>query len=177
MANQPIRKKENQSTQWPPRKPVCVGTVVLQGEKALLIRQARGHPLAGQWSVPWGMVETEETPSVAALRETEEESGICARIEGLLGVQELPEEGWIGIIYLCRHVSGFPFPGDPDEVDAASYFSLEEVNSFQEPLEPWSEWLVRRVLSKEFSYVLPVPDSPFQPRLAFFNTRGDLCRE
>ncbi|RMF32257.1 MAG: NUDIX domain-containing protein [Chloroflexi bacterium] len=59
-----------------PRMTVCVGAVVLQGDQALFVRQAPGHPLEGQWSIPWGIVEAPETPEAAALRETWEEGGI-----------------------------------------------------------------------------------------------------
>ncbi len=58
------------------RLAVCVGAVVWRDDQALFVRQAPGHPLAGQWTVPWGMVEPGETPEHAALRETKEESGI-----------------------------------------------------------------------------------------------------
>jgi len=96
------------SPDWPPRMAVCVGTVVLRGDRVLLVRQADGHSLAGQWSIPWGLVDGNESPEAAALRETREESGIRADIEGLLGIQNLSANGWLGIVFLCRHVSVVP---------------------------------------------------------------------
>ena len=59
--------QERSSSEWPPRIVVFVGTVVLRGERALFVRQARGHSLEGQWSIPWGAVDPEESPDVAAL--------------------------------------------------------------------------------------------------------------
>lgn len=43
--------------------PVCVGTISLKGDTCLLVRQATGASLAGQWSIPWGYVDEAETPN------------------------------------------------------------------------------------------------------------------
>lgn len=127
---------------------VCVGAVVMHGEKVLLVRQAAGHSLAGQWTIPWGRVENGESTAAAAIREAYEEGGVIAQVEGLLGVQELPSpwQGWFALVYQCQHVGGQPAP-DVRETDAALYCSEGEMNSLREPIEPWSAWLVRRVLS------------------------------
>jgi len=147
---------------------VCVGAVVLQGEQALFVRQAKGHPLEGQWSIPWGLVDPGESPDSAALRETVEEGGVTAHIEGLLGIQNLRGEGWVGIIFLCQHVSGTPVSDGGVETDEARYFSLEEMEAFGEPFEPWCEWLVRRVLRGEYHVIPPEESNPYRPRVAFF---------
>jgi 8-oxo-dGTP diphosphatase len=142
---------------------VCVGAVVKHGERILLVRQSRGHALEGQWTVPWGRLDDGESPTAAALREVREEAGVDALIEGLLGVQELPTpwSGWIAVVYLCRHVDGAPHPGDP-ETDAAAYYSSEELDRLGEPLEPWSNWLIRRVFEGRFTLTLPDPSNPLQ---------------
>jgi ADP-ribose pyrophosphatase YjhB (NUDIX family) len=147
---------------------VCVGTVVLQGERALFVRQAKGHPLEGLWSIPWGILDPGESPDAAALRETLEEGGVAATAVGLLGVQNLRQEGWVAIIFLCRHVSGMPTPDGGIETDGAAYFSLEEMDAFDEPFEPWCEWLVHRVLRGEHHIIPGEPDNPYLPRTAFF---------
>lgn len=151
---------------WPPKLAVCVGAVVLHDERVLFIRQARGQSLAGQWSIPWGVVDCEESPEDAALRETHEEGGVRARIEGLLGIQNLPQAGWIGIVFLCRHSAGSPVP-DGVEADEAAYLSLEEMDSLDEPIEPWCEWLARRVLNGQYTVVPCERDNPYHPRKAF----------
>jgi 8-oxo-dGTP diphosphatase len=134
------------------RTVVCVGAVVRRREQVLLVRQSVGHPLEGQWTVPWGHVEPGESPAAAALRETREEGGIEADVEGLLGVQVLPHpwRGMLALVYLCRHRDGMPQPGDA-ECDAAAYFSLDELNRLDAPIEPWSDWLVRRVLAGRYT--------------------------
>jgi 8-oxo-dGTP diphosphatase len=134
------------------RTVVCVGAVVRKVDRILLVRQARGHSLEGQWTVPWGRLGDGESPAAAAVRETREEGGIDAVVEGLLGVQELPSpwEGWIAVVYLCRHIAGEPHPEDP-EIDAAAYVSLTELNALAEPIEPWTDWLIRRVFAGQFT--------------------------
>ena len=87
------------------------------------------------------------------------ETVVCvgnARVEGLLGVQELPApwDGWIALIYLGAHVSGTVRPDD-SETDAASYYSLSDLNALTEPMEPWSEWLVRRVFAGDDQIDVP----------------------
>ena len=71
------------TSDWPPKNVLCVGGVVLQEQRVLLVRQAAGTSLAGQWSVPWGIVEAGEPPHEAVVRETLEESGVTARVKGL----------------------------------------------------------------------------------------------
>jgi ADP-ribose pyrophosphatase YjhB (NUDIX family) len=130
------------------RTQLYVGAVVVRDDEVLLVRQAPGHSLAGQWTIPWGHVDAGESPMAAALREVHEEGGVDAVVEGLLGVQELPAPllGGVGLVYLCRHVSGDLVPRDR-ETDAARYFSLQALDGLAEPKEPWSDWLVRRLFA------------------------------
>lgn len=159
---------EKSPNAWPPRIVVCVGTVVLQDEKVLFIRQAEGEALAGQWSIPWGVVETGEAPDGAALRETVEEGGVTAVIHGLLGYQNFDWEGMVALIYLCRHVSGEPTPDGGQETDAAAYFSLAELDTLNEPIEPWCEWMARRVLQGNYHLIPVESNNPQRPKTAFF---------
>ena len=150
----------------PPKMVVCVGSVVLYEKRILFIRQAKGHSLAGLWSIPWGFVDEGETPENAALRETFEESGVTAVVDGLLGIQNLPSTGWIGIVFACRTVSGEPTP-DGVETDGAAYFSLGEIVSSPEPFEPWCKWLALRVLNGKCNLLPEEPGTPYAPHKAF----------
>ena len=64
-----------------PRTRVCVGAVVTRGERVLLVRQSKGHSLEGQWTVPWGHLESGESPAAAAIREAKEEGGVDAVVD------------------------------------------------------------------------------------------------
>jgi ADP-ribose pyrophosphatase YjhB (NUDIX family) len=141
--------------------------VVLRGNKALLIRQAKGASLEGQWSIPWGIVEEEEFPSSAALREVREEGGVTAETEGLMGIQNLSWENSIGLIYLCRHIKGEPLADGGVETDQAAYLSLEEIEVLDQPIEPWCEWIVKRVLRKEHHIIPLESNNPYRPKPAF----------
>ncbi len=154
---------------WPPKRVLCAGAVVLKEDKVLLVRQAQNASLAGQWSIPWGIVEQDEYPGAAAKREAREEGGVLVEIEGLLGLQNLAWQAGIGIIYLCRHLEGTPQPDGGQETDRAAYFSLEEIDTLKsaEPIEPWCEWLAKRVLAGVYTLIPPAPDSPYHPYPAF----------
>jgi ADP-ribose pyrophosphatase YjhB (NUDIX family) len=163
-----------QQNYFPPRITVCVGAVVLRENKALFVRQAYGG-LKGKWSLPWGFVDgktsdgSPEPPDVAALRETQEEAGVIANVEGLLGVQNHSnDEGELRLylLFLCHHVSGEPRP-DNNETDQAAYFSLDEMANFNEPFDEFCAWVARRVLEGQYCVIPPQAENPYRPHVAF----------
>ena len=143
---------------------VCVGGVVRRAESILLVRQSAGHSLEGQWTIPWGQIDRGESPSAAVLREIEEEAGVIARIEGLLGVQELPDPwlGMIGVLFLCAHVDGVPTP-DRRETDAARFYGPDPLAGISDSRVPLSAWIVRRVFAGEFSSLAHDDSGPYDP--------------
>lgn len=151
-----------------PETIVCVGAFVKREDSLLAVRQSKGHSLAGQWTIPWGRLEEGESPTAAALREVQEEANVIASVEGLLGLQELPSpwNGWFAVFYLCDHVSGSPRPDDR-ETDAADYFSLQQLDALDEPFEPWSEWLMRKVLEGNPISIPSNSSNPYHPSVGF----------
>lgn len=147
---------------------ICIGAAVMKDARLLAVRQSTGHSLAGQWTIPWGRLEQGESPAKAVLREVHEEAGIVASVDGLLGVQELPDPwaGWIAILYRCSHVEGAPVPDDR-ETDAARYLSLDQLDTLGEPIEPWSEWFMRRMLSGHGTLTTLSKENPFSPEPGF----------
>jgi mutator protein MutT len=164
-----MTKKDDHDQRTPLGVVVCVGAVVIKEDQILLVRQAAGHPLEKQWTIPWGLVDPGEAPEEAVLREIQEESGILAEVEGLLGIQNLPEpwDGWIGIIFQCTHVSGKPRSDGGRETDHAEFFSLEELSTFDEEIEIWCEWLVNRALTQPQQIISPEKKNPYAPKIAF----------
>jgi len=67
--------------EWPL---VGVGGVVIDQDRALLVRRAR-EPALGEWTIPGGLLEVGETLSAAVERELREETGL------IVGVVELIE--------------------------------------------------------------------------------------
>jgi 8-oxo-dGTP diphosphatase len=151
-----------------PQTVVCVAAVVRSADRILLVRQAPGHSLQGQWTIPWGRLEAGESPAAAVAREVREEGGVRAEVEGLLGVQELPQpwKGWFALVYLCRHVEGECRP-DNRETDAARYFRASELEELGEPIELWSAWLIQRIFAGQGQAIGRPSTNPFEGVDAF----------
>ena len=73
--------------EYPEQPMVGVGGVVIENERALLIRRG-GPPLAGEWSIPGGMLELGETLVQGVARELEEETGLKVEILEMIEVFE-----------------------------------------------------------------------------------------
>ena len=72
---------------------VCVGAIVVEDGRLLLVRRGRGTA-QGAWSVPGGRVEAGETVAEAVVRELREETaleGVCGQFVGW--VELLSAEG------------------------------------------------------------------------------------
>lgn len=124
-------------------KPVpAVGVVCLRGQEVLLIRRGK-PPRVGEWSLPGGRIEPGERATDAALRELVEETGITARITGLIDVVDrlFSEAGlhYVLIDYAAEWLSGEPVAGD-DALEAR-FVPLDRV----EALIDWSE--TRRIIA------------------------------
>ena len=119
----------------------AVGVVCLRGDEVLLIRRGK-PPRMGEWSLPGGRIEPGERAMDAALRELMEETGVTARITGLLDVVDglFPEAGrhYVLIDYAAAWLAGEPVAGD-DALEAR-FVALDQV----EALIDWSE--TRRVI-------------------------------
>jgi len=109
----------------------------------LLVRRAH-EPGTGQWSVPGGRVEADETDQQAVLREVAEETGLVVQITGYAGhVQRAAAEGAVFDIhdYTCRPTGGTLRPGDDADdarwCDAAALTSLPIVPGLVAALARW----------------------------------------
>lgn len=61
--------------------------LVINERGEILLQRRRD---TGQWALPGGKQELGETPSQCAIRECEEETGVLAKVTGLLGVYSDP---------------------------------------------------------------------------------------
>lgn len=121
-----------------------VGGVVLCGEKALLVRRALGN--AGDWAIPGGYVEHDESIEAAVQREVFEETGVQAELDGLIAVRNrvTPVENGAYFIFLL-HAHEAMVKVDGFEIDQAGFFSLAEIQ-VMERLQPLSRIVVTKVL-------------------------------
>nr|WP_314429056.1 NUDIX hydrolase [uncultured Brevundimonas sp.] len=105
----------------------AVGVVCLKGDAVLLIRRGT-PPRRGEWSLPGGRIEPGERLADAALRELREETGVEAKLIGLVDVIDglFPEAGrhYVLIDYAAIWTGGEPVAGD--DAAEAVFFPLEE---------------------------------------------------
>ncbi len=101
--------------------------------RLLLVRRLsrRGY---GNWQVPGGFVEQDETIEKAVVREVEEEAGVTAEVQGVLGIRNRYDEDGgnsIYVVMLLNGLSGEPKP-DMTEVDRAEFFTLAEILTIEQ---------------------------------------------
>jgi len=112
---------------------VGVGGAVVDDGRLLLVRRAsrRGR---GNWQIPGGFVEQNETMDLAVVREVEEEAGVTATVQGVLGIRNRYDEDGgnsIYVVMLLNALSGEPNP-DMTEVDRAEFFALDEILAIEQ---------------------------------------------
>jgi 8-oxo-dGTP pyrophosphatase MutT (NUDIX family) len=98
------------------------------GAEVLLVRRTDN----GHWTPVTGIIDPGEQPAVAAERETLEEANVVAVAEALTWVRVTDplvyangdHAQFLDIVFLCRWVSGEPFPSDGENTDAA-WFALD----------------------------------------------------
>lgn len=118
---------------------IGVGALVLKDNKLLLVRRAQ-EPGKGYWTNPGGYIEQLELITETIVREVLEESGIVAEVNRIVAVRDQPRSIHnLYIAFSMEYVTGEPTP-DNIEVDAAGFFSLEEMENMN--VAAFTKWLV-----------------------------------
>lgn len=136
---------------------IGVGGAVVRDDTLLLVRRASRHG-RGNWQLPGGFIEPDETIEQAVVREVQEEAGVTAAVEAVLGLRsryDIDNGNGIYVILLLKLVSGEPQP-DSHEVDHAEFFSLERIGQLS-PLPPVNWEIAQRVLSPDRRLLKPKP--------------------
>jgi ADP-ribose pyrophosphatase YjhB (NUDIX family) len=136
---------------------IGVGGAVVRDESLLLVRRASRHG-RGNWQLPGGFVEPEETIEQAVIREVAEETGVVAEVVGVLGLRNRYDRdsgNGLYVVLRLKAVSGEP-KADGREVDRAGYFDLERIRQLN-PLPPINWEIAQRVLSQECRFLTPKP--------------------
>jgi 8-oxo-dGTP diphosphatase len=118
---------------------LAAGTLVVKDDAILFVRQTYA-PYTGMWGFPTGLLAPGERIDEAALRETREEAGITAAIDGVISVYSIARESpLVYVVLLCHHVSGDPVP-DGTENDRAVFLTRDELEALPEQIiEPCYE--------------------------------------
>lgn len=118
-----------------PDRPICgVGVVCFKDDLVLLVKRKK-PPVVWEWSIPGGGQELGETTREAALRELKEETGVEARLIGLIDVIDTVREDDDGRVqyhytlvdFAAEWVSGEPVADD--DVSDALWVPLVEIEA------------------------------------------------
>jgi 8-oxo-dGTP diphosphatase len=120
--------------------------IVLDGEVVLLERNHPPHE--GEWVLPGGLVEPDETAREACVREVAEEVGLDVTIEECVGLYDDPdrdERGNVSAAFRCRPVAADERPEAREEaarVDTFDPTALPDVGFDH-------EWIITDALAIE----------------------------
>lgn len=103
---------------------------VAGGAAFLLCRRAaRMNRHAGQWALPGGRLDADETPIDAALRELDEELGLCLHADSVIGFLDdyVTRSGYLMTPVVLWAGDGVDISPNPDEVAHAYHIGLHEL--------------------------------------------------
>lgn len=120
--------------------PSVMGIIYDPQSRVLLVRQTAD----GLWSTPGGVIEPDESPATAVVREVQEETGLEVNVVRLLGVYGGPtfvvaypngdRSQYVSAIFECVVRGGAPAP-DGDETDGVLYAGPGDIDRL--PCQPW----------------------------------------
>ncbi|WP_185052264.1 NUDIX hydrolase [Thermocatellispora tengchongensis] len=104
-----------------PRHSVSVTAAVFRPDgRVLAIKRADD----GSWVPPGGVVELDETPEDAVIREVLEETHVRIEPEILTGVYKNMKLGVVSLTFRCHAISGEPEPSD--EARESAWLTIEQ---------------------------------------------------
>jgi 8-oxo-dGTP diphosphatase len=105
--------------------------VAVEQDGALLLVRLNYGPRSGHWALPGGIVEDDETPEQAAVRETLEETGLRVRLGGLLTTWMRPGFPILVVVYRGTVEDGV-LRAAPEEASEVAFFPRAELPALEE---------------------------------------------
>lgn len=103
--------------------------VVRRGHRFLLTQERK---YGATWTIPGGRVEPGESLAAAAIREVLEETGVPAKLDGVLRIEHSPGEGSarVRVIFIGSPIDDTPPRTVPDDESlGAAYLTLDEIRA------------------------------------------------
>ncbi len=139
----------------------AVGGVVLYDHKVLLVHRASGGR-EGDWQIPGGLVDANESLFTAVCREIMEETSTRVKVDGLLAILNRVLEDENNTYFIFKlNAEDSQIKIDGFEIDDARYFTLQEIQDISQ-LQSLSQLMVTSAL-QEKSAVLPIYNHPRIP--------------
>jgi ADP-ribose pyrophosphatase YjhB (NUDIX family) len=103
-------------------------TIFDQQERTVLLTRRNDYPI---WCLPGGGIDAGETIAQAALRETEEETGLIVKLIRLVGVYSRPHwwEGGGHTVVFAAETLGGELGRTDEEVASIQYFPIDQLPS------------------------------------------------
>ncbi|MFF1544107.1 NUDIX hydrolase [Streptomyces sp. NPDC058291] len=105
--------------------PLSMAVIVSGGKLLMIRRREREGDLL--WALPGGAIEDGETPELAAVRETSEETGLVVAATKVLGERVHPKTHRTMSYIACELLEGEAKVADADELDAVAWVGLDEI--------------------------------------------------
>lgn len=110
------------------KNPIPAVGILIESEGGLVLIQRGQPPDVGAWALPSGFVEADESVEEAAIRETQEETGLEIVLRDMVGVFSFPDgppTSGIIVFYRARIVGGTLHAGD--DARDARIFAPDEI--------------------------------------------------
>ncbi len=108
-------------------RPFACDGILIEGNRILLIRRGR-EPFKGEWGVPGGRIEDDETAEQCLVREMKEETGLDVEPVKLVGIYSDPLRDprlIIAAAYLVKRTGGEVRGGD--DAAEAGWYELDKM--------------------------------------------------
>jgi len=104
-------------------------TVLLAKRNEICYITGRPNVYGGYWSILGGSIDKGETPKECAVRELEEETGICLDIKNVKFLKKIPEKKKDFFIHYCN-VNSMPLVRLNEEHTEYGYFEINSLHNF-----------------------------------------------